>query len=559
MIFYVRIRKALLFTALFFGSGASAAKPDPVICFDFEIHANTSRAIAIPFTETWCYQKRSLSQNPELLIFEVNQQNEVADRSLLVGYGSDGTTISNLSLSRRKNGEMIAESIPDPSLNPIAAPLSLLEAAQRGKPRFVLIHYANEGLEKHFIKHMTMATSGIDIEKAFPGDYAFTISNEHFPFNGFWWSQAGLPTAAGENSPLGLFDLHEEKRTGVDPGSRLWEAKRHSGNPTIWGGHCNGWAASSVLYPEPTQTRFDPTIQKVITPYALKGMLAEASFCVKEAFYGTRYNTGKDDLLDIYPDLFHKILTYYIRDLKSPVLMDYVRAAPVDNHVITGYHFQISELAPDTVHVNAVLTVAGYDIEQRDSLGPAHTYERKYSYTLKLNDKKEIVSGTWDLTSDNPDFMWVPIGASPNCSGDNNPNIQAAQVLSLIEQLEPTKARVIPILKTVNETLIPQGQVPLPELLISTADHLKLKFQVESLVPINPSSGARLMLIISGEARYPIKGGVEESIFIPLGMGNQEIELDRLVSIKSGAIVNQSETQSYFVKISFSELSYIGN
>ena len=50
------------------------------------------------------------------------------------------------------------------------------------------------------------------------------------------------------DTQLHLYDLYVEKLTGKNPNSREWEINNHSLENLSWGGHCNGWAAKSILY-----------------------------------------------------------------------------------------------------------------------------------------------------------------------------------------------------------------------------------------------------------------------------------------------------------------------
>jgi hypothetical protein len=237
--------------------------------------------------------------------------------------------------------------------------------------------------------------------------------------------------------------------------------------------------------------------------------------------------------------------------------MDYSRDEEVDNHIITAYHFNIVKTAVHQLHIDADLTVAKYDVEQRDSLGPADTYHRYYSYTLTVNDQNQILSGKWDDSSDNPDFMWVALGAANHCGGAN-PAIPAANVLNILKALPEATARAIPLNQKVSAVIAPQDQVPVTSFLIASGDHLKLKFTVQQVSVQAASSKNQLMLIVSGDSRYPVSGGTEESMFIPIVPGTTVANLDRLVSIHSAAIVNQSQIATYSINAAFSELDYVG-
>jgi hypothetical protein len=363
--------------------------------------------------------------------------------------------------------------------------------------------------------------------------------------------------ATGPNSPLGIYDASVTARTGKNPNSVAWEQENHSDTSTSWGGHCNGWAASTALYAEPTQTLYDPLTQTMVTPYAQKGMLAEASFCVNEAFYGHRYSGAVgDDLLDIYPDLFHKTLVHYLQGLGKTVAMDYERGIEIDNNVITGYRFHIvktgSFLGSQTFHVDATLTVAQYDVNQEDSIGHAGTYEKSYAYTLTTDAQGNIKSGKWDATSDNPDFLWIALSPAEGCD-PRNPQVSPAEVSQLLATYSPTHETYLPLNFAINAQMAPQDQVAIP-LQIQAGDKMNLQVTVQQ---IQPNQNPGTLLIVSGNARYPVTGGEKYSMFIPLASGSSVIPFDQLLSVDSIAVVNQSATVTTNVVMTVNGLQYL--
>jgi len=282
------------------------------------------------------------------------------------------------------------------------------------------------------------------------------------PFSGHWWPFAHSPLAAGPFSPLGKFDEFVKARTGTNPDSVAWEKRHHSLTNIPWAGHCNGWAASSLLYPEQNQVRWDEKSRRLFYPSDLKGVLAEASFCLSYAFFGRRFYGAGDDPKDISPDLFHKVLAYYIGEQKKAVVVDYKAAEDVDNHVVSAYTFQISRAAaPFQFRVDANLTLHSYDSDRRDHAGPAPAYSQVYSYLLRTDETGKILGGEW--ISNNPDFLWVPL--SPRaCPGENAnlPEEFIGELLALPAATRQSREMNFSLVKSWEggESLIPDPEFP---------------------------------------------------------------------------------------------------
>ncbi len=546
----------IFLTLISFDSGATQRQAPE--CFQFEKQNNPEaepldQMTGVTRFEIWCYQKRTVNNRRYLLIFNADQKELRNELSSVIGLDHRGTAQFE-SVGNWFRGRVSYSGLPDLALNPFVAPADLEDARTRGAPVYSALaerlDRQGEALDQLFENHLFLASQSKS-DGIQEGEFSASVPEKMKPWNGFWWSHAGVPLASGPSSPLGIYDAYLNARKTSGSRAVAWEMGHHSDTVAAWGGHCNGWAASSVLFDEPTQTLVDPRTHRVISPYAQKGMLAEASYCVNDAFYGKRYNgRSGDDLLDLYPDLFHKLLLYYIKADGRPIAMDYVRDAEIDNHVISGYHFSIQKVAPKLFHVNADLTVHGYDIHQEDSLGKAATYSRKYSYTLATNDDGSIQSGKWDDTSDNPDFFWVPLSPSPGCGG-KNPSVDPEVVEKMIETLPRAKPSQLVFEKQVHLKLGPQEQVAIldHELL---GDHFKVTYNLRSM------SGPAATLITSGDNRYPITDGFKYSDFSTLKLGEQKIAFEQLSGIDSMAVVNQDASQSVTIDLTIHQLEYMG-
>jgi hypothetical protein len=256
----------------------------------------------------------------------------------------------------------------------------------------------------------------------------FTEESNVKPWRGYWWPYKNQPLAGTSSAPLSKYDRFVKARTGISPGAASWERSHHVYSGIWWEGHCNGWAASSVLRKQPHSVT-DSRSGVSFTVSDIKGILAETDYCANVAFFGRRYNGRRgDNIKDILPGTFHRTLTYYIGSLKKPVAMDYHRDPAVDNHVVSGYTMDITKTGANTFRVTAVLTVHKYDGSRANTPGTAPRYTRTYKYNLTQNSDGSL-SGSWIST--NPDFLWVPL--SPADCGSNNARISHRRVAELLD------------------------------------------------------------------------------------------------------------------------------
>ena len=271
-------------------------------------------------------------------------------------------------------------------------------------------------------------TTGLQV-----GSFHSDLPSSEIPWKGYWWPFQDYPLANGDNSPMGKYDRIVHNWTGTDPQSHQWEAQNHSLDSVAWGGHCNGWAAASILYPEPRHAVRDPATGITLSVTDQKGLLTEASFCVNFAFYGTRYYSSSDDLTDIHADLFHRVLTYYIDGQQHPIAMDYENDEKVDNHVITGYDTKVEAVPGDAhrFHVRTTLHMHKYDLRAVNTPGASDAYNAAYEYYLTTDSTGAIASGQW--VSQNPDFMWVPL-SQKYCAGEN-PRLDPDSIVKMINTL----------------------------------------------------------------------------------------------------------------------------
>lgn len=260
------------------------------------------------------------------------------------------------------------------------------------------------------------------------------------PWSGFWWPRS----KKGMVQVMEKYDSFVEKKTGNNPGAAAWESNPRNGhyNPSSpgWTGHCNGWAAASILEPEPKAPRTVEGISFSVGDQ--KGLLSEMYMDCYSEFYGRRKNDDFPLSFDIRPDLFHRLLVENIKTKKRGMVADISYNSPVWNYSICGYTSEWKPgglLSKDSVRVTTTVYFAD-DGVAADFLGTKYL-KKTYNYTLKLNNNGEIVGGNWTLASlwDHPDFVWIPTADAPPRGTGENPKLKTAMIYEITRSRNRTQ------------------------------------------------------------------------------------------------------------------------
>jgi competence ComEA-like helix-hairpin-helix protein len=163
-------------------------------------------------------------------------------------------------------------------------------------------------------------------------------------------------------SPMDKFALVEHLSGNDYPNPWFlpaWEIL-NSYNPggDSWWGHCNGWAAAAILTNEPTESR-TVTVDGQDIEFStadIKGLLTESHYSTYSRFYGERYNGEDDDLTDLTPSAFQRIVTFYIKEQGVPLVFDTTATEAVWNFPAWKVELTLDETteagALDKVDVN---------------------------------------------------------------------------------------------------------------------------------------------------------------------------------------------------------------
>jgi len=396
---------------------------------------------------------------------------------------------------------------------------------------------------------LLQAAKVVQTRKLTEGVFSAQLTADRLPFGGYWWPYEKLELASGAYSPLGKFDRWYLQNFNKPNESHQWEAQNHNLQQVSWGGHCNGWAASSILYPEPNEAVADPVSKIVFLPSDLKGILASTSFCVNWAFYGKRYRQPGDDLKDISPDRFHKLLEHYILNLNKPIAFDYFSKAEVDNNIITGYRLTITNEGPNIFHVDASIQAADYDHARSEDAGPAKGRSFYYSYRLTTDAAGEIVSGSW-ISAENPDFLWVPVSQA-NC-GRENPHLDFQKVNKIL-QLPKAAEQSFNFFREIEMKILPgQHQV------LSTGMNFPEGPDGKLFYELKVQGDTAIQLYVSGKEHliYPRRYSTEADFGMYLNQGPGVISFAGIRPQQ--LIVTNYGTEAVQFKIKFLNYNWIG-
>ncbi len=251
------------------------------------------------------------------------------------------------------------------------------------------------------------------------------------PWNGYWWpfEDGALVTGIDfRNRPSAMekYDLiFQQNGQAVQ-----WELERHyDPDAPYWFGHCNGWAAASVLEQEP-EAGVTYSYMTFSTG-ELKGLLTEASQGSIGSVYGTAYRDASNDFSDIDPLDFQTVLQLYLRDNGIPIIMDADPGVEVWSYPIFAYELDWTDDG-STRHVTCTVRCATDGVMPDSQVNTE--FVKTYTYDLYL-DGGTPVGGDWTGGSvdDHPDFLWYP-----DFQRSANPYVRASDVRELVAGTLPT-------------------------------------------------------------------------------------------------------------------------
>ena len=190
--------------------------------------------------------------------------------------------------------------------------------------------------------------------------------------------------------------------------TQAWELLNHY-NPAggSWWGHCNGWAAAAILTNEPTESVNSSAGGHDFTYSTadVKGLLTETHYSTYSHFYGQRYNGEEDDITDLTPKAFHKLVNFYIREQRVPLVFDTTASEAVWNFPAWKTSATVNETTPaglaDLVNLNTASREALDELpEIGEALSQAIIEHRMLYGAFPTVDALDDVSGIGPATLD---------------------------------------------------------------------------------------------------------------------------------------------------------------
>lgn len=414
-------------------------------CFEFSIDSPARESLPEQVEKAiGCYI--DINTNQELAFVKDKEGADLLTTALTTKIGQK-LKLQHFSMSA---GEVSMIEQSEYRLNPLPIPATLEEALHseqnRGeiislrfeaKIKFQMASILNRYSPAHWEKNndVIQISNNLDDNGKRIYDEEVYLPDEKQPTDGYWWPHIGNPLARDEYSPLAKYDAYVESVAGYNPNTVGWELANHNSN-VDWAGHCNGWVSSSILHGYDGVNLKDEANGTIITASDLQGLRSVESYCTRNAFYGRRYRNSRSDLNDIYPTEFHRVLTYYIKDLQKPVAYDFRNREAVDNHIISGYKFKFYETDEERKWlVQADLRAHSYSYDDYVRVRRvAPVYTRTYWYYLWESRNGRFYKGEWVNSEDHPDFMWVPL--SERRCGRENPRLRSNWIEHMLNNLE---------------------------------------------------------------------------------------------------------------------------
>lgn len=248
--------------------------------------------------------------------------------------------------------------------------------------------------------------------------------SERTPWSGWWWpADDGVvgPHLYDRDGPLARYDRLTE-RLGRPTSTRQWELANVylTGGQYVWAGHCNGWAAASILEPEPTTPK---TIAGVTFSVAdQKGLLSSWHFADN-----VEWSFG-DDERGVNPADFHRAVVQWLGGTRKPFI---VNAAANAEQVFNfpAYRYRVvygpDPTDPAKTHVRTTLWFVDYNVDPNmvGTKSWPNDDGRTYEYDI-VGDRNNPSGGAWEGASatgaafSRPWRIWYP---DPRSRNDSRP------------------------------------------------------------------------------------------------------------------------------------------
>jgi hypothetical protein len=192
-----------------------------------------------------------------------------------------------------------------------------------------------------------------------------------------------------------------------------------------WWGHCNGWAAATILdRAEPRQSM--QVGRTLFNSGEVKGLLcAIHQGDPVDIFRGKPHWTGGNSATDLRALDFHRAVLYYLRDRREGLILNLSLKPEVWNY--PAYYFRMSGQTdfrdPRLTQVTTTLYFADNDVHP--IFVGTDGFSRTFTYWVQ-GDPRDVynsVAAGWTGESvvNHPQFLWHPAYARPNEPAFNEP------------------------------------------------------------------------------------------------------------------------------------------
>jgi hypothetical protein len=224
---------------------------------------------------------------------------------------------------------------------------------------------------------------------------------QHNIWSGYWW-----PTAKKEILiPLKIYDSLTGHKSSEFAASQI-----PSGEIPHWWGLCHAWSAASVLENEPTKSARIGS--QNINVGDQKGWLSVCHDNDISNIYGDRFGDGvNDNKLDIAPDELWQILRRYIKEMKTPIILDLDPSEEVWNYPCYAYkveHKPVSE--GSNIHEGTLSIWCADSGVPKNFIGLKSVFQR-YKFQVEMQENNIVMgTGKWigESIEKHPDFAWFP-------------------------------------------------------------------------------------------------------------------------------------------------------
>jgi hypothetical protein len=180
---------------------------------------------------------------------------------------------------------------------------------------------------------------------------------------------------------------------------------------TNWWGHCNGWAAATVLEPEPTRPVRAGSV--AFNTGEIKGLLSALhQGDPVDLFRGRPHWNGGNSRTDLRALDFHRAVLYYLRERNETLIFNTSLKPEVWNY--PAYAFRMTGVTdprnPSITHITTTLFFADNDVVPH--FVGTNSFTRTYTYWVQ-GDPRSVNGGvaaewTGESISSHPQFVWHP-------------------------------------------------------------------------------------------------------------------------------------------------------